>query len=241
MRNLIIISFLLLVGFNGFGQKDTHNKDSLIFILDVVVKGVDNEKYIEGVSVKLYGSDGSEQTDTTDVNGNTSTFKLKPNTSYKTEVIKVGYLSAKGMETTVGEIKSKKYFHEYALQQFCPPTKPLPRYYFDINKKKPMVDSIEIDSFLISIMIDNPTIIVQFVGYRDSTENITVSIERVEELKMRLSAKSIEKDRMVIVDGGVRNYKKRSFEKEMTEAEVSQENRTITIKVISDDYTKKGK
>ena len=63
MRNLIIISFLLLVGFNGFGQKDTHNKDSLIFILDVVVKGVDNEKYIEGVSVKLYGSDGSEQTD----------------------------------------------------------------------------------------------------------------------------------------------------------------------------------
>lgn len=224
MRFLLLI--IVLVGCFGLkGQEtDSVSVDTLKFVLEVMpLIDVETNDTLTNVNLKIYGTDGSSREYKSDSLGVFPKIDLKPNTSYSLVINKSKYLNAKGKETTVGLLTSKKFIHEYALQRLkntgCPM---LPIIYFMKNEIK----SSE-TKWLIELLSENPTIIIQIQGFRDKSEKKKISKQRAENYKTLLVKMGINKKRLVAVDKGVGNH------------ENLKENRTIRFRVISTDFEPK--
>ncbi len=265
MKNLltyIIILITAAVSLTANAQEvqvDSSNTDSLIFNLDIItITNVDTKELLTGVKIKIIGTDGSSQEFVSDSLGLITTINLKPNTSYSTVLEKKGYLNAKGKETTVGLTQSKNFIHEYGLQEIpgggC---RMLPRFYYHKNEitvfsefsseykfqdKEMEIDETNPIKYLVEIMIENPTIVIGVWGYRDESEKNKTSKIRAKTIVKYMVKLGIDKDRFEINDGGVLDFKpKLRKNKEWSEKRLEQENRTVHIKVIRDDYIKKLK
>lgn len=144
-----------------------------LFSLEGIVKDLETEQPLANALVKLVGTDGSSAEATTDANGNFAFIENGPdryineNTSYSLVVSKDGYLIAKGKETTVGLEKSKKFFHEYALQPFKDVVIKLPLIEYAYNKADLKPESKDSLDYLYNIMIENPTIIIELRSHTD--------------------------------------------------------------------------
>jgi peptidoglycan-associated lipoprotein len=231
----------------------------MLFELTGVVKDVETGKVLLGATVKIIGTDGSSAETTTDENGNFYFVENGPDryinkeSSYSLVVEKKKYLNAKGKETTVGLDKSKKFFHEYALQPFQDVVIKLPLIEYEYNKADLKPNSKDSLDYLLGIMTANPTIIIQLRSHTDfrgsSAYNQRLSQRRAQSCvdylvkekgvhPDRIKAKGMGENEPIKGVGGVvldEKYIKTLKDKPSIEA-AHQRNRRTDFKVIGDDF-----
>lgn len=145
----------------------------MLFSLEGIVKDVETDLPLANAKIKLVGTDGSSTEAITDENGNFTFVEngaaryINSETSYSILVEKDKYLNAKGKETTVGLEKSKKFFHEYALQPVENTVIKLPLIEYEYNKADLRPNSKDSLNYLYNIMVDNPTIVIQLRSHTD--------------------------------------------------------------------------
>lgn len=244
MRFLLLIT-VLIFSFGLKGQEiDSIDIDSLEFKLEIIVVNNERKEPIKDAEVKIIGTDGSSKVFVTNRNGEIPTFYLQYNTSYSIVINKESYMLSKGKESTVGKNKSMVFFHKYIMQPMIICRIILHEQYYRHNEITPYKSGNIEDttyqkipaSFYADIMTDNPLIIVQITGYQDESEEEGISKERADIFVKELIKLGINEDRLIMVDGGIKVYKKYNHRKE----EVSkQENRMINFKVLSTDFEAK--
>jgi len=231
MRFLLLI--IVLVGCFGLkGQEaDSVNTDTLKFVLEVLPTiDVETNDTLTNVNLKIAGTDGSSREYKSDSLGVFPVIDLKPNTAYSVIVSKNKYLNAKGKETTIGSMNSKKFIHEYALQKlFVCFGHGIPNITYAYNNLEPYLEETgtELANIHFDILTENPSIVIQIQGYRDKSEKKKISKQRAENYKTLLVKMGINKKRLVVVDKGIGNH------------ETPKENRTIKFRVISTDFEPK--
>jgi len=189
----------------------------LCFNLDGYVNNCEFSESIEGVIIKLTGSDGSVVETKTDSNGYYSFKcpKIQANTSYSvitqvgTSVITLkadlGFFNSKDKFnfTTIGVVESKNFNANFCL----PPIKRTENRFpdvlyltdkFDLNHPSHPQDSLDI---LYQTLIDNPTYVIELsshTDYRsDSKYNRTLSEKRAKSCVDYLISKGIHPDRLI--------------------------------------------
>lgn len=234
-----------------------------LFSLEGIVKDVETNEPLANAKIKLVGTDGSTAEATTDANGNFAFIENGParyiieNTSYSLVVSKEKYLNAKGKETTVGLEKSKKFFHEYALQPVENTVIKLPLIEYEYNKADLKPNSKDSLNYLYDIMVDNPTIVIQLRSHTDfrgsAAYNQRLSQRRAQScVDYLVKEKGIDADRIKAKGMGEvepikgangtlldEKYIKSLKSKEEIEA-AHQRNRRTDFKVIGTDYVPKN-
>ena len=230
MRFLLLI--IVFIGYFGLkGQEaDSVNTDTLKFVLEVLPTiDVETNDTLTNVNLKIAGTDGSIREYKSDNLGVFPVIELKPNTAYSIIVSKNKYLNAKGKETTIGSMNSKKFIHEYALQKLfiCGPF--IPNITYAYNNLEPYSEEAgsDLTNIHFNILTENPSIVMQIQGFRDKSEKKKISKQRAESYKALLVKMGINKKRLVAVDKGIGNH------------ETPKENRTIKFRVISTDFEPK--
>lgn len=234
-----------------------------LFSLEGIVKDVETNEPLANAKIKLVGTDGSSAETTTDADGNFFFVENGPDryineeASYSLVVSKDKYLNAKGKETTVGLDKSKKFFHEYALQPVENTVIKLPLIEYAYNSAELRPNSKDSLNYLYNILIDNPTIVIQLRSHTDfrgsASYNQKLSQKRAQScVDYLVGEKGIDRDRIVAkgmgesepikgADGTVLSeaYIKKLKSKEEVEA-AHQRNRRTDFKVLSTDFVPKN-
>lgn len=247
---ILLIMLILISSFNLSGQgKNSINTDSLKFVLEVIV--IDNQKKepIKAAEVNIIGTDGSSNKFITNSDGEIPFFKLQQNTSYSIVINADSYMLCKGKESTVGKSKNQMFVHHYEMQPMIICRNILYQQYYKHNEINPYKAGTIEDttyqeipaSFYADVMKENPSITIQVTGYQDESENEGISKERAKRYVEQLIDLGISKKRLVVVDGGVKSYKKFGFRGKlnMPLEEAEQENRTINFKVLSNGFKPK--
>jgi peptidoglycan-associated lipoprotein len=234
-------------------------KGSIFCEGDQVGKG--KGELVEGVKVKLIGSDGSITETTTGKEG-TFTFKLKEKTTYtvSTETGKTskspsfqkdGFLANKDQRvvSTVGEDNSKEFKTDFSVKPVVPDLR-MPEIQYELGSAALLPNSKDSLNYLFNLLKDNPTIVVELNSHTDSrgsaASNMTLSAARaqscvdylVKEKGIpgdRLTAKGLGATQLLVTDDVIAKAKT----KEEKEA-LHQKNRRTTFKVISFDYVDKN-
>ena len=161
----------------------------LIFTLSGFIKDSVTLQYIDGASVSIVGSDGSEYKTTTDIRGYYSFDKTKilPEVTYDMHVKKSGYYdndNCKGRETTVGLQENKDLKHNFILNPIPKEPVLMPEILYDLAKwdlKPQYYDSL---MGLYKIMKENPTFVIELRSHTDvrpiPMTNDTLSQRRAE-------------------------------------------------------------
>jgi peptidoglycan-associated lipoprotein len=153
---------------------------------------------MDSVTVRLYGSNGSEIFIKTDKEG-TYRQKLMPNVDYIYVVVKKGYLVNKGKVSTKDLDYNKTFTDSIYMSAIDKPIE-IPNVYYDFGKWKLKEDSkIELDK-LVKLLNDNPNIIIELSSYTDmvgdSASNMVLSQKRANSVVEYLISKGIPKGRL---------------------------------------------
>ncbi len=212
---------------------------------------------VEGVKMKIVGSDGSISEVVSPKDGNYS-FKLKEKTTYTitTEPGKTaksatfnkdGYLASNDQRviTTVGLDKSKDFIADFELTPVEREIR-MPAVLYELGSAALLPQSKDSLNFLYQTLVDNPNIVVQLNAHTDSrgdaAKNLKLSQDRaqscvdylVNEKKIaaaRLSAKGFGKTQLLITDDVIAKAKTKQ-EKEALHAL----NRRTNFSILSFDY-----
>jgi len=208
MKLVIPILFLLLPQLRLLAQELSNE---LIFKLEVgIIKDVypnDPMTYIFVISGSNNKTDTLFTIDTTKVK-----YDLEPETDYNISVYvsDFNYLMVKSNISTKGHSTSKKFMEDYIMCNI--PFHPSEVITFENinytlnNFKKPIFkDSTnDVFSFVKSLLDDNPNLLAfELKGLRLKKEKEAISLKRAEYFKNELIKMGIDKDRLVIEDGGV--------------------------------------
>ncbi|MCC6691197.1 MAG: OmpA family protein [Bacteroidia bacterium] len=190
----------------------------LLFTIEGVVTDCKFKEIIEGITVKLVGSDGSTAETKTDKNGyykfaeNAEKRYVNENTSYvittsvgndiKTKEAPRGFVnsSVKAKETTVGVNESKIFKHDFCL---IPIEKEIrfPDVLYDLNSAELRPESKDSLNFLYETLIDNPTFVIELSSHTDyrgsDPANQKLSEARAKSCVDYLISKGIPAARMV--------------------------------------------
>lgn len=236
IKNLFILSFFLS-SIVGFSQED---------VLDLKLKvekviNAETEELLTEVKFTIVGTDGSSREYVSDSLGQFPLIDLKHSTSYSTIVSKNGFLNAKGKETTIDCYDSKIMVHEYALAPVmsCSLPIPVPVYEFNRSDLKDAKCDNNATKYIVDILTENPNIVVQLYGYRDSVENVTVSRERAVNFRLNLIKLGIEEDRIKLKDVGIREVANDYQWHDGSDIDLCDPRRVVLIKVLNTDYTPK--
>ena len=182
----------------------------LIFTLAGVVKDDRSLQFLEGVEVKMVGSDGSSIMTMSNSIGRYEFTKeqFKPNTTYELFLARDGYFSTTGSETTVGVEKSKDYVLDFYLKPIPKAPIVLPEILYDLAKwdlKPQYQDSLQ---GLIQTLDENPRMVVELASHtdaRDSDErNDILSQKRAQSVVDYLILRGIDPERLVAKGYGER-------------------------------------
>jgi len=167
---------------------------------------------LEDCAVSVVASDGKTFTFKTDKNGQFTMTKemVKGETKYSVEVNKQNFLGAKDRFSTVGVKVSTNYTQEYYLTPIEKDKEyPMPTVLYElakwdllINAEGPVpVNSADSLNYLLNILQENPTYIVQLESHTDARNtneaNKILSQKRSQTCVDYLISKGIEKDRLV--------------------------------------------
>ena len=227
----------------------------LIFTLEGMLTDCENKIPIEGVTVKLLGSDGFSEETKSDKAGYYK-FTLKEKLSYTVSTdaltaIKTNfaerYLNSneKGNVTTVGEEESKTFKKDFCLIPAVTEIK-FPAVLYDLDKATLKPESKDSLDDLYATLIENPTIVIELSSHTDSratdSYNQKLSQARAQSCVDYLISKGIPKERLVpkgygesrlkIKDAQI-NKLKTTEEKEAAHAQ----NRRTVFKVLRWDYS----
>jgi len=241
MKGIVIAILLgLILISNVYSQEiveESNLTDSLKFKLEGIVKDQLTEEVIQSAVIKIISSDGSYSEIETDSLGH-FTYSLTQNLDYSFIVEKKKYLIGRGNETTKGYEKSKMFFHEYSLQRVCGGFPGPPKVYYESNGLEPVFKNSSEDVYLLfyELLKDNLDIVVQFGGGRDATEDDSISLRRVNEFVDKLLLMNADKNRIVVIDNGVRFEETKYGMNDKDLQSAREENRRLTFKVLRDDY-----
>jgi peptidoglycan-associated lipoprotein len=189
----------------------------MLFTLDGVIKDCVNGEVIEGVVVKLVGSDGSSVETKTDKaghylfaeNGNDRYIQAGTTYTISTSVGKdlvtteapFGFFnsSEKPKISTLQEDKGKAFTENFCLKPITKVVR-FPRVEYDLGKADIRPESKDSLNFLYQTLIDNPTFVIELAAhtdYRDSDEkNQILSEHRADSCVAYLVSKGIPAERM---------------------------------------------
>lgn len=212
---------------------------------------------VEGVKVKVIGSNGDITEMTTGKDGSYS-FKLKEKTTYtiSTETSKSsksasfnkdGYLANKDQRviTTVGLDKSQDFVADFFVKPVIPNLR-MPEILYELGSAELLPQSKDSLNYLYNILKDNPSIVVELNSHTDSRgkadENMKLSQARAQSCvdflvkeksiaPARLVAKGFGATQLLVSDAMIKAAKT----KEEQEA-LHQKNRRTTFKVLNFDY-----
>lgn len=245
MKSFRVFLTLIIVSFSFALQAQNENKDSLQFSLEIVVNDIRTDDPLVGTDVKIIGTDGSSRKFNPNKNGVIPFIKLNKNTSYSIVVEKTKYLIGKGIVTTVGLNKKEHFVHKYSLQPFIICVTRLYKQYFNENENISFKADVEEGSpnkqipyeYYYDLLVENPTLVMQIVGYQNRSEKENISKERAKNYMDKLINLGIAKERLIFVDGGIRNYREfPTYKKEKNNEKWNQENRIVTFQIIRDDF-----
>ncbi len=196
----------------GKGRDDIYSfvVPPLLFTLEGNVTDDRTLQPLQGVAVKIVGTNGKSVQYITDDKGHYSFNKnqIFPATTYEMMLTKKDYFNEKGKETTVGLEKSKDLAHNFILRPI--PKKPvvLPDILYDLDKfdlKPQFQDSLQ---GLIATLDANETIVVELASHTDSRgsdeRNDVLSQRRAQSVVDYLISRGIDPDRMVAKGYGKR-------------------------------------
>jgi peptidoglycan-associated lipoprotein len=229
----------------------------LEFSLDGVVNDCKNKIPLQGVSVRITGSDGSSLEEKTDKAGYYK-FKINPNVSYVVMVFAdkasssaaQGYFNLpegeKGKMTTVGEDQSKVFKKDFCLAPIERGEIHFPEVQYDLGKATLRPESKDSLNYLVTLLTDNPTLQIELAAHTDSRgsdeANMKLSIARakscydylVNEKKMnpaRIIPKGYGETKLLHSDAEI-NKLTTVQEKEA----MHQKNRRTVIRVLKTDF-----
>jgi peptidoglycan-associated lipoprotein len=234
----------------------------LIFVLEGTIKDVDSGEPVQGVTIKLVGSDGSLVEVDTDEKGYYKFAEIEgkddryihPNATYTLEPSKVGFLVKKGDFTTVGFTESTVFEQNFELQNYGTNGTggidiEFPEVLYDLAKWTLRPESKDSLNFLYQTLVDNPTIVIELSAHTDSRGgedyNKDLSQKRAQSCVDYLIEKGIHSERLtplgygeslpIFSDGDIAKLQT----KEEQEA-AHQKNRRTVFKVLRDNFVPKA-
>ncbi len=181
-----------------------------LFTLSGIIKNDRNLLFMEGVNIKLVGSDGSSYETKSNSVGYyefTDTQVLK-NTSYELTVSKDNFFTETATETTVGLEKSKDLKRDFNLRPIPKEPIVLPDILYDLAKwdLKPQYQDSLVG--LIETLEANPTIIIELASHTDARDtekrNDILSQKRAQSVVDYLIERGIDSRRLVAKGYGER-------------------------------------
>jgi peptidoglycan-associated lipoprotein len=171
----------------GKGSDDIwqFSKPPLLFTIEGVISDCRFKETIEGVTMKLVGSDGSSAETKTDKSGyykfgeNTGKRYISESTSYvlttaiandvKTREAPLGFVNSsdKVKETTVGVKESKIFKHDFCLtpiEHFIR----FPEVQYGLDSANLRASSKDSLNFLYETLVDNPTFVIELSAHTDA-------------------------------------------------------------------------
>ena len=177
---------------------------ALNYAIQGTVRDEKSMQLINGVNIKLVGSDGQEFTTTTDKRGfyKFDSTKVRRDMVYKMYLSKTDYYSIEGSESTRGYTTNKTLVHDFRMLPVTKDPIVLPEIGFDLAKtelKGEFMDSL-MDLYL--VMVNNPNIVVEIRSHTDcqpylGLTNDTLSQRRAQTVVDYLVSRGIERDRLV--------------------------------------------
>jgi peptidoglycan-associated lipoprotein len=233
----------------------------LIFTVSGKVFDADTRANMEGVSIELFGSDGSSIPFKTDKTG-AYKFDLKPETSYKVSAIMKDYLNKYIEVSTVGLEVSKDFIgdFDFAMKSTRKAIE-LPNILYDLSKWDLRPESKVALDGLVKTMEENPTIVIELGSHTDSRPipmtNDTLSQRRAQSVVDYLIEKGIDADRLYakgygekeprVLDKDIGSFKAgdvmtdefiNGLKKTSLKEEAHQLNRRTEFKVLRTNYVK---
>ena len=144
----------------------------VLFTFSGTVKDAKTKQFVSNASVRMIGSDGSNNMTRTNDKGyfNFSESQMNKNTTYDITIDKDNYFTFSAQETTVGVEFSKDFEKEYAIEPIPQEPIMLPDILYDLGKwdlKPQFEDSLQ---GLIETLQINPTITIELASHTDARD-----------------------------------------------------------------------
>ena len=177
---------------------------NLNYAIEGTVRSEKSMQLLEGVRIKMVGSDGSQFETRTDKKGyyKFDSTQVRRDVVYKMYLSKKDYFSIEGSESTKGYTTNKTLVHDFRMDPV--PMRPviLPEIRFDLARtelKGEFMDSL-MDLYI--VMDNNPNIVVEIRSHTDcqpyiGLTNDTLSQRRAQTVVDYLVSRGIERDRLV--------------------------------------------
>ncbi len=144
----------------------------ILFTFSGTVKDAKTKQFVSNASVRMIGSDGSNNMTRTNDKGyfNFSESQMNKNTTYDITIDKDNYFTFSAQETTIGLEFSKDFEKEYAIEPIPQEPIMLPDILYDLGKwdlKPQFEDSLQ---GLIETLQINPTITIELASHTDARD-----------------------------------------------------------------------
>ena len=194
-----IIFFFSLFTLSVYGQ-EVNESDN--FMLRGKVIDNETKAKISSAEVRIIGSDTSDISLHVDSNG-VFVKNLKYQTAYTIVVSAPNYLNAKGREFGPHGSESSNHLYELEKIESCSGLIPLITYAKNDFKNPVIPDEEDSNALelLSTLLKDNPTLIVELIGYRDSNEIEEVSSNRANYAVNAIKKSGISEKRIKPKDG----------------------------------------
>ena len=194
---------------------------SLNYAIEGTVRSEKSMQLLEGVRIRMVGSDGSDIETRTDKKGyyKFDSTQVRRDVVYKMYLSKKDYFSIEGSESTRGYNTNKTLVHDYRMEPV--PSRPvvLPEINFDVAKTELKGEFMDSLMDLLIVMENNPGIVVEIRSHTDcqpyiGLTNDTLSQRRAQTVVDYLVNRGVERERLVAK--GYADRVPRVLDKDMT-------------------------
>lgn len=247
----------------GRGSDDIYSfyLPPILFVVEGTVYDIDTHKGIQGATVRMVGSDGSDVSQKTDTGGHymfgalgANERYVKQNTSY---IVSAGatdlhYLASdeKGNITTVGKTESETFEKDFQLK------KPkvgegihFPAVLYDLGKATLRPESKDSLNYLVRLLNNNPTLVIELDAHTDQQGNpkmnMKLSQARAQSCVSYLISQGIDSSRLVAKGWGETRLLIKTPEIVAQKSKAKRDslyqiNRRTVFQVLRWDYVPKG-
>jgi|TARA_R100000750_G_scaffold31043_1_gene19744 hypothetical protein len=220
--------FILLLNFTFITKGQEVIDSSETVMLEVQIFNEATLNPLNEAEISIIGTDGSKRIFFTDSIGIAYT-PLNTQVTYSYTINKKDFSNKTDTISIIGNGIRNSYLRKYYLTEAFICFIELPKLLFHNNTTNLIALPNENDSFslMVSIMNENPTLVVECIAYQSKKELANLSKKRAEKIINELVAQGIEKDRLVFKDGGI------------GENEKEEDNRYVIFRIIKTDYVSK--
>jgi peptidoglycan-associated lipoprotein len=183
----------------------------ILFVIEGTVYDQDTHRGINGATVRMVGSDGSDVSQKTDTGGHYmfgavgADRYVKLNSSYilSASASDLKYLASdeKANETTVGKTESETFQHDFQLQKPSPIVElHFPAVLYDLGKSTLRPESKDSLNYLVKLLNNNPTLAIELDAHTDQQgdfkSNIKLSQDRAQSCVSYLISQGIDSTRL---------------------------------------------